>query len=598
MSFEGFRPTFPSKDGLRQSLNYGINSNQGFASARAQVAVLPALEEARKRLLIVALGFLTCFLLISGRLFDVMIINTDADKSASTTPPPAIKRADIVDRNGELLATSLQMASLAADPAYIMDEKDTLTKLKKLFPELDTEALSKDFHNGKRFVWVKHDLTPQQEEAANALGLPGLSFEHEERRIYPKGALTSHIIGYNSVDQTGIAGIEHTFDKQLTGSGDPLPLSIDIGLQGILHEALAEGVKNFNATGAAGIIMDVRTGEILAMVSLPDFDPNVMGKVSDNAKFNRASLGSYEMGSTFKTFTLALALDKKLIKLTDTFDCIHPIQIGRFKITDFHPENRWLNVPEIYVYSSNLGAARIADKFTIEDQKKFLGALGLLSPTPLEISEISKPQVPGEWREINKTTISYGHGLAVNAVQLASAFATIVNGGYIVKPTLVKQDNMPPLGAQVISENTSIEMRKVMRAVVAQGTGKTADVKGYMVGGKTGTADKSANGGYNRNNRLASFISAFPINDPRYLVFAMIDEPKGNKASHGYATGGWVSAPVVGKVVAQSASLLRVPPVDASAEQSMALPVNVGKAGKGGHNDTSAPVKAPAVQAE
>ncbi|MBI3418995.1 MAG: penicillin-binding protein 2 [Proteobacteria bacterium] len=558
----GLRPQF-SPDNTHPAFSYGLNAPQAFAAARAQAAALPVLEEARKRLLCVAMGFLACFLLISGRLFDVMIFNPDAERSSSSSTLPAhVSRADIVDRNGELLATTLQLASLAADPAYVLDEKETLTKLKTVFPDLDVAALSKDMHSGKRFVWVKHSLTPRQQEQVNRLGLPGLSFQNEERRIYPKGGLTAHIIGYNSVDQQGLAGIEHSLNKRLTESQDSLPLSVDIRLQSLMHEALLDGMHKFDAIGGAGLIMDVETGEILALVSLPDFDPNNPTQASDSARFNRATLGAYEMGSTFKIFTISQALEKGVITLADQFDCRKPLKFGRFEIHDFHPENRYLTVPEIFVYSSNIGAAQIIERVDGKDQKKYLGSLGLLDPSPIELSEVTKPLVPDVWRDINKVTIAYGHGLSVSAVQLASAAASVINGGRLVKPTLLRRDHAPTDMPVVLSSNTSAAMRGLMRAVVLDGTGKSAEVKGYLVGGKTGTADKSAGGGYNRKSRLASFIAAYPIHRPRYLVFAMIDEPKGNKGSHGYATGGWVAAPVVAKVIGESAPLLRVAPVD------------------------------------
>jgi cell division protein FtsI (penicillin-binding protein 3) len=597
MSYDGLRPGFSVHDGPRPAFSYGINAPQAFATARAQAAALPILEEARKRLLFVAIGFLGCFLLIVGRLFDVMVLDVDSERGiAQSAPPPHVSRADIVDRNGILLATSLQMASLAADPAYIMDEKDTLTKLKSLFPEIDVKSLSKDFHSGKRFVWVKHNLTPKQEEEVNRLGLPGLTFQNEERRIYPQGGLTAHIVGYNSVDQEGLAGIERSMNKQLIGSDQPLTLSIDIRLQGILRDALADGIRSFDGIGGAGIVLDVQTGEILALTSLPDFDPNAPGQMTKDTQFNRATLGAYEMGSTFKIFTLAQGLEQKVIKLSDTFDCTHPLEFGKFKIHDFHPEGRWLNVPEVFTHSSNIGAARIAERFSIPDQKKFLGSLGLLSPAPTEIPESSRPLMPSDWRELNKITISYGHGLSVNAVQLTSAVGSIINGGRLIKPTVLKKDHADLSAPAVVSPTTSAQMRQLMRAVVTDGTGEKADVKGYLVGGKTGTADKSVGGGYNRKARLASFISAFPMNNPRYLVFAMIDEPKGNKESHGFATGGWVAAPVVAKVIAQSASLLRVPPVnpdDPAILDEMRLPVLV-DGGKSSKAAKPAPVKAPA----
>lgn len=569
----------PSPNSKRRSHSQTIA--WAFPASRTQVHVLPVLEQARSRLVFIGLFFLLFYLAIIFRLFDVMIFNADTDIRGNDEPPtPVIARADILDRNGEILATSLPMASLAADPALVLNAGETLKGLKSVFPDLDTKTVLEDLNSKKRFIWIKRNLTPIQQEAVNRLGLTGLTFEPETRRIYPKSNLTAHIIGYNSVDHQGIAGIEKSFDQRLREKNEPINLSIDVRLQSIMHEALADGIQTFNALGGAGLIMDVHTGELLALVSLPDFDPNEQGKASDNAKFNRATLGIYEMGSTFKTFTLSQALDRNAITLADRFDCTHPLRAGKFIINDFHPMHRWLNVPEIYLHSSNIGAVQIAERVGPEAQKEFMRSLGLLDATPIEIPEVGKPMYPNEWRDISMMTIAYGHGIAVNAVQLASAVSSIINGGTLVKPTLLKKDPNKPeaLGPRIIRPETSAGMRKLMRVVVTLGTGKTANVGGYVVGGKTGTADKNAGRGYNRNARLSSFIAAFPIQDPQYLVFVMIDEPKGNKESYGFATGGWVAAPAVGHVISQIAPLLNIAPVndnDPSIEESLRLPVAV-----------------------
>ncbi|NDE90975.1 MAG: penicillin-binding protein 2 [Alphaproteobacteria bacterium] len=560
---------------------YPTNAGWNAPRSRMHEQALPALEKARGRLVIVGGFFLLLYLYIVYGLFDTMIFNTEADiKNAAPAPvAAALSRGDIVDRNGELLATSLQMASLAADPALVMNDAELIKKLKTVFPDLNGADLLKDIHSKKRFIWVKRNLSPKQQEAVNALGLPGLSFEPEEKRVYPKGSLTAHIIGYNSVDHTGIAGLEKTFDAFLKKKNQSLTLALDIRLQGILRDAMAEGIKNFNAIGGAAIIMDINNGEILSMVSLPDFDPNDINKSNDNQRFNRASLGIYEMGSTFKTFTLAQALDSGAISIANSFDCTHPISIGRFKINDFHPLRRWLNVPEIFLHSSNIGAVQIIEKVGIKAQREFLGKLGLLTQTAIEIPEVGKPMIPQDWQEISMMTVSYGHGISVNAVQLASAAASVLNGGHVVTPTLLKRDPAVELPkVQVISEHASNLMRQLYRIVVTAGTGKSANVPGYVVGGKTGTADKQAGKGYKKDARLASFLAAFPMNDPKYIVFIMIDEPKGNKESYGFATGGWVAAPTVGRVIAQIAPLLGISPVDDndySILEKLRLPVAV-----------------------
>lgn len=546
---------------------------------RASPAVAPVLEQARVRLAFIALFFFLFYLAIVFRLFDVMIFNADADARLAEESAAASRplRADITDRNGELLATSLTMASLAATPALIEKPDEVLRKLKGVFPDLDIKGLGAELR-AKKFVWVRRNLTPAQQDAVNRLGLPGLSFENEERRIYPKGSLAAHVVGYNSIDQHGIAGIEKTFDAQLREKNQPVALALDLRVQNILREAMQENIQTFQAIGGAGLVMDVETGELLGLVSLPDFDPANPGRARDDAKFNRATLGIYEMGSTFKSFALAQAIDRGSLQMNETFDCTRPIKIGRFEINDFHPLHRWLNVPEIFLHSSNIGAVQIIQRVGPSAQKEFLRTLGLLEAAPLEIPEVGKPLLPPEWREINMMTIAYGHGLAVNAVQLASGVASLINGGHLVKPTLIKRESTAQPGPTIISAATAQKMRQLMRVVVTEGTGKSAAVKGYVVGGKTGTADKSAGRGYNTNSRLSSFIAAFPMQQPRYLIYVMLDEPKGTKESHGFATGGWVAAPAVGRIIAQIAPLLHIMPVDEESpeiSESLRLPVRV-----------------------
>lgn len=545
---------------------------------RDKAAAFPVLEKAHKRLGFMAFVFLVFYALIIGRLFDVMVLNPDQGRKDAPRPPIPSMRADITDRNGELLATSLMTASLSADPALILNEKETLQKLKTVFPDLDTKKLSKEFHSGTRFVWINRSLTPKQQVEINNLGLPGLNFESEDRRVYPKGNLTAHLIGFNDIDHNGIAGLELEYNKLLKGTDKPLQLSIDVRLQSVMHDALEEAVAKFSALGAGGLMLDVHTGEILAMVSLPDFNPANAGEAPDTTRFNRVTLGTYEMGSTFKTFTIAQALDKGLISLADHFNCVDPIRIGRFTIKDFDRETRWLNVPEIYLHSSNIGAVHISEKIGPAAQKEFMKKIGMLDPSPIELPEVGRPLFPAEWSQISMMTIAFGHGIAVSAMQLASATAAMINGGYLIKPTLLKGDGAPAHGAQVISENTSNKIRMIMRSVVTDGTGKSAAVPGYVVGGKTGTAEKKLGKGYNKKANLSSFIAAFPIQDPKYLVYVMIDEPKAIKETYGFTTGGWTAAPAVAKIISQSAPLLHLMPYDEndpSVLERLRLPVPV-----------------------
>jgi cell division protein FtsI (penicillin-binding protein 3) len=362
--------------------------------------------------------------------------------------------------------------------------------------------------------------------------------------------------------------VELSFDDLLRGGHDPLQLSIDIRIQHILHEELSRVATGFHAIGAAGVVLDVRTGEVLAMASLPDFDPNAPGAASADERFNRATLGIYEMGSVFKIFTMAMGLESGTIDLSSGYDTSKPIHIGGFTIRDYHAKSRWLSVPEIFMYSSNIGSAKIAADVGTETQEAFLSRLGMLQPASIELPEVGEPLYPSPWRPINTMTIAYGHGIAVSPLHLASAASAMINGGILRPATLLKRTpETVATGERVISDETSDEMRKLMRLVVEKGTGSFADVPGYLVGGKTGTADKARGGGYNEHSRIASFVGAFPINDPRYLVLVMADEPKPNASTHGYATGGWVAAPAVGRVIQRMALLLGMKPADEQAPE-------------------------------
>jgi cell division protein FtsI (penicillin-binding protein 3) len=536
-----------------------------------------ALDGSRARLLVIGAAFVVVFAVIALRAGEVALFGTGTARSPiarqHSSAPPAPARADIVDRNGRLLATMLDSPSLYANPRQILDAAEATRRLLTALPDLDGAEVLAKLTSGKGFVWLKRHLTPQQEYAVNQLGIPGLQFEHEERRVYPYGALTSHVVGYTGIDNEGFAGVERGLDRVLNGRSEPLQLSIDIRLQYILHEELQRVVDDFTAKGGDGLIMNVHTGEVLAMVSLPDFDPAHPGapdpthpEISPaDRMFNRVTLGDYEIGSVFKIFTTAMGLDSGATTMTGTFDATHPIRIGRFTISDYHGKHRVESVPEILMYSSNIGEAKIALAVGAQRQQEYLRRFGLLSPPSIEIEEIGKPHFPAHWREVNVMTIGFGHGISETPLQIASAGAALVNGGILRPATLVKlPPGYAPQGRQVISPKTSEEMRKLLRLVVEYGTGEMVGAKGYVVGGKTGTADKVVGRHYAERKLLSSFLGAFPMNDPKYLVLAMVDEPHPNKASHGYATAGWTAAPAVGRVIERIAPLLGIAPVDES----------------------------------
>jgi len=524
-----------------------------------------ALETGRARLLVGAALFALAFAAICGRLVDVTMLEDGIDPRTAEQPglsAPVAERADIVDRNGVVLATSLATASLFANPRQITNVEEAAKELAATIPDLSVAELKAKLGADKSFVWLQRDMTPQQEFAVNRLGIMGLYFQADERRVYPMGSLTSHVVGFTDVDDKGLAGIERSFDDVLAGGRHPVQLSLDVRIQQIMREELQRGIDDFSGIGGAGIVLDAQTGEILSLVSLPDFDPNLAATAGPDQRFNRATLGVYEMGSTFKTLNTAMALDSGKIKMTDTFDAAHTIQIGRFTIHDFEHMNRALSVPEVFMYSSNIGAARMAMVVGIDIQKAFMAKFGMLRPVSLELPELGKPQYPADWRPINSMTIAFGQGIAVSAVHVVSAVAAMVNGGLIRPATLIKRSPEEVSdGQRVISSNTSDKMRELLRLVVQAGTGKSADAPGYLVGGKTGTAQKQKGRGYEANARLASFVGAFPMSAPRYVVFVMVDEPKPNAHSYGFATGGWVAAPVVSRIVQRMAPMLGLPPI-------------------------------------
>lgn len=524
-----------------------------------------ALETGRTRLLVAGMVMTMAFAAVAGRLVDLAVLEGGYEPRTARGgggESPASGRANIIDRNGMILATSLPTVSLYADPTEVLDPEEAVDALVAVLPEADRGELAKKLTGKGRFVWLARNLTPKQHYRINRLGLPGIGFHKGERRVYPHGALASHVLGLTDIDGRGVAGMERQFDRELRSREGALRLSIDLRVQSAMRDELAAAMAEFKAIGAAGLVMDAVSGEILAMVSLPDYDPNQPSLMPANAAFNRAAKGVYEMGSTFKLFTAAMALDSGTVDLNDGYDASRPIRISRFTISDYHAKNRWLSVPEILVYSSNIGAAKMAMDVGTDGQRQYLRRFGLTRPAALELPEVGSPLLPEVWRPINTMTISYGHGISVSPVQLVAGVASLINGGLYRSPTLLKADpGKTPPGRRVIAEETSKQMRGLMRLVVSQGTGRKADVAGYLVGGKTGTADKSSRRGYAESATLSSFIGAFPMNDPRYVVLAMLDEPVGNKRTFNYATGGWVAAPAVGKVISAMAPMLGLAPV-------------------------------------
>lgn len=522
-----------------------------------------ALARTRDRLLVLCFGFIFAFGVLIARVTEVTVLRDDVARApVAQAESVSVARVDITDRNGEILATDLRGTSLYADARVIWDPADAAQSLGKVVSGLDVKATARKLGTRQAFVWIKRGLTAQERDQVHDLGIPGLYFREEPRRVYPNGRAAAHVLGYVNVDNRGLAGIERGLDDTIADTnrqGRPLELSIDLRVQHALQDELTSAMLTFRAISATGIVLNVNNGEVLGMASLPDFDPNEPINPRAPELFNTATLGVFEMGSTFKTFTTAMALDSGKVTLASRYDARKPIQMGRFTISDFHPENRWLTVPEIFMHSSNIGTAEMAVDVGTDAQKAFLAKLGLLQPLVTEIREAGLPKAPRQWRELETMTVGYGHGISVTPMQVAMASAAVVNGGKLIRPTLLLRNRSEAVPfTRVISDETSRQMRDLLRLVVTGGTGAKADVPGYPVAGKTGTAEKSVNGAYAHTKLLSSFMGVFPAQEPEYLVLIILDEPQGTKQTFGYATAGWTAAPTAGNVIRRIAPMLNV----------------------------------------
>jgi cell division protein FtsI (penicillin-binding protein 3) len=529
------------------------------------------LDTLRTRLAVGAGVFGLMFLALAARVVDVTLLAEGQPRVAATpqavlAAKPRVERASIVDRNGVLLAASLPTAALYANPREIADPMEAARKLATALPDLDPALLAPRLEGDRQFVWIRRHLTPHEQDAVNRLGIPGMHFQRAERRAYPQGSAAVHVLGGTDVDGNGIAGVERQFDARLRAEvGTPLRLSLDIRVQHVLREALARAIDRFEAIGGAAVVMDVNTGEVLAMVSLPDYDPAEIATAPAEARFNRITVGVYEPGSTFKLLSTGMALDLGTTRLTGGYDASRPITFGRFTISDFRGKNRWLTVPEIFAYSSNIGTARMVLEVGVPRHRAFLETLGMTRRLGIELPEAAVPLAPSprNWREINTLTIAFGHGISVTPLHVASATAAMVNGGVLFSPTLLARDTaaLPPVGEGVIRAETSATLRRLMRLAVTHGSGRRAEVPGYFVGGKTGTAQKvDRHGRYLRDARISSFTGIFPAHAPRYVVYLMIDEPRPQRDTHGFATGGWVAAPAAREVIERIGPLLGIVP--------------------------------------
>ena len=526
-----------------------------------------AFTTGRGRLWVTASVFALAFSVIGMRLVDLMVIEADAKRiAASRAAAEAISttRSDIVDRNGVVIATNLPTVNLYANPAQVLDPMATAQRLLDVLPGADKDVLLRRLTSDARFVYLSRNLTPRTQSVVNSLGLPGVHFEEAERRVYPQGPLFAHILGGTNTDNDGLAGIELGLNGRLQRADGPVPLTLDSRVQHAVRDVLTTAVSRFQAKAAVGLVLDVKEGDVLSLVSLPDFSPGALGQAPDEARFNRATFGLYEMGSTFKLFTVAMGLDSGRVQLTDGYDATDALEVSGFTINDFHAEERWLSIPELLIHSSNIASGKLALDIGTSTQQDYLRRLGLLEPSDIVLPETSTPRYPSRWADVHTVTISYGHGISVTPLQVAAATAAVVNGGVEVRPRLVS-DMVNPWAderEQVFRPQTSETMRALMRLVVLEGSGKQADVPGYAVGGKTESAEKidAETGAYMDDVVRTSFVAAFPILDPKYVVFVLLDEPQGLKETFNFATAGWNAAPTTGAIIRRIAPMLGVYP--------------------------------------
>lgn len=530
----------------------------------------PALRNGRVRIAVLSALFALLFGAIGFRLLHLAPEERELVTPAASAPEPERRRPDLLDRNGTLLATDILVPSLAADPQLIADPKRTAERLARLVPGLDAAGLERRLVQakaaGRRFLWIDHRITPAVQRAVLDAGLPGVVIRRADHRVYPKGAAAAHLVGFVDIDNRGLAGFEYALDfgraKSLR-SREEIVLSLDLRVQEVVREELGRAFREFRALGACGIVLDVATGELLALVSLPDFDPNFAARARAEQRKNRCTGGSYELGSLFKVLSLAAALETGKVRTHQRFDIPPALVIGRHRIRDVHPARRPYSVAEIFSHSSNIGTALAV--FTAggaEPLRAMLARVGLFERAPIELLEVARPQLQKSWPDVVTATVSFGHGIAVSPLRFAEAVASLVGEGTRIDATLLAR---PPgsgatSGPRVASPRTVEELRWMMWLTVAEGTAKRAAVPGYLVGGKTGTADKAGRGGYRRGAVIASFVGVFPVHNPRYLVLAMLDEPQATRASGGTRFGGQIAAPVVAAIISRIGPLLGVPP--------------------------------------
>ncbi|WP_409431899.1 peptidoglycan D,D-transpeptidase FtsI family protein [Litorimonas sp. RW-G-Af-16] len=516
-----------------------------------------AVSEGRIRIRIGVVAFLFMLGIVLLRLAEIALLSPQDHRKFL---PQAITkvRADMTDRNGELLATTLTTYSLYAEPRRVWNPRETAQSLAAIRPNLNVRELEAKLDTDRAFVWLERGLTPKERQAVFELGMPGLDFRSEPKRVYPRGQLASHYIGFTDVDMIGVAGSERAFEDRLKGDNAPdVALALDMRVQFAVADELQKSVDKFSADSGAAVVMDIKSGELIALVSVPNFDPNNPGATSPETRFNHASMSTYDLGSVFKPLTMAMALEDGVANQTELFPVQKPYRVLNKYIRDDHPSDVPLNMAGVLAESSNRGTAMLAQRIGADSQKAHLRNLGLLDRVPVELAESARPQVQRRWGEMATVTVSYGHGLAVSPLSLTAAIGALLNDGLYVAPTVLRRDALNPVETKrVFRQETSDALRHMMRQVVTEGTGRKANIPGFGVMGKTGTAEKPANGGYDQKRLVTSFVAAFPHSDPRYAMIVTLDEPQAIEGTYGYATAGWNAAPTAGQVIARIGPML------------------------------------------
>lgn len=528
----------------------------------------------QNRLRLIGICFTAAFLAIAGQVTHLTVFPEQDEGPLRPITEGPLPRPDIIDRNGVLLATDVAVASIFADPSKIIDIDEAVELLTATMPDVDARELRRKLTTSKRFAWIKRQVSPEERDAVYNLGIPGVSYVNERRRVYPQGRLSSHVVGYVDLDTKGIAGIEKYLDDQgalYTASlaepaehkTQPAQMSIDIRVQAAMIDEISQAIEKFKAIAGGGIVMDINTGEVLSLVSLPDFNPNQEKKNFSKDQQNRMTSGVYELGSVVKAVTFAMAVDYGTATLESRYDARFPLVIGSARISDFHAQRRVLTLPEVFTNSSNIGTAKMALEVGTEHHQDFLRRVGLFQKLQTELPEAAKPLLPRRWSKLATATAAFGHGFAVQPLQGAAVVAGLLNGGHLITPTFLRrnEEEAMAMATTVVKTSTSEVLRYLFRLNATEGSASKADVIGYRVGGKTGTAEKVVGGRYSKEKRLASFIGAFPMDNPKYLVLVMLDEPKAIPGTYGFATAGWNAVPTAGKIIERIAPMLGVEPV-------------------------------------